>query len=181
MCRVRTRSKREASSQNLTRKTSHMLNISYNFLNGFELISKMTCGTSQSAEIRRSAEKSHVCWLVVDWSLPWWWTDHYWLMVNWSLLWWWTDHHWLMVDWSLLTDGGLINSVMVDWSLLTDGELIITDWWWTDHYWLMVDWFITVPKMLQSLTENRPNFLFSPRDFIVHSPPPPPPTLPLME
>ena len=60
MCRVRTRSKREASSQNLTRKTSHMLNIPYNFLNGFELISKMTCGTSQSAEIRRSAEKSHV-------------------------------------------------------------------------------------------------------------------------
>ena len=61
MCRVRTRSKREASSQNLTRKTSHMLNILYNFLNGFELISKMTRGTSQSAEIRRSAEKSHVC------------------------------------------------------------------------------------------------------------------------
>ena len=60
MCRVRTRSKREASSQNLTRKTSHMLKIPYNFLNGFELISKMTCGTSQSAEIRRSAEKSHV-------------------------------------------------------------------------------------------------------------------------
>ena len=61
MCRVRTRSKHEASSQNLTRKTSHMLNIPYNFLNGFELISKMTRGTSQSAEIRRSAEKSHVC------------------------------------------------------------------------------------------------------------------------
>ena len=60
MCRVRTRSKREASSQNLTRKTSHMLNIPYNFLNGFELISKMTRGTFQSAEIRRSAEKSHV-------------------------------------------------------------------------------------------------------------------------
>ena len=60
MCRVRTRSKREASSQNMTRKTSHMLNIPYNFLNGFELISKLTCGTSQSAEIRRSAEKSHV-------------------------------------------------------------------------------------------------------------------------
>ena len=60
MCRVRTRSKREASSQNLTWKTSHMLNIPYNFLNGFELISKMTRGTSQSAEIRRLAEKSHV-------------------------------------------------------------------------------------------------------------------------
>ena len=55
-----TRSKREASSQNLTRKTFPMLNIPYNFLNGFELISKMTCGISQSAEIRRSAEKSHV-------------------------------------------------------------------------------------------------------------------------
>ena len=64
MCPVRTRSKREASSQNLTRKTSHMLNIPYNFLNGFELISKMTNGTSQSAEIRRSAEKSHV------WDIP---------------------------------------------------------------------------------------------------------------
>ena len=63
MCRVRTRtrSKCEASSQNLTRKISHMLNIPYNFLNGFELISKMTCETSQSAEICRSAEKSHVC------------------------------------------------------------------------------------------------------------------------
>ena len=61
MCRVRTRSKREASLQNLTRNTSHMLNIPYNFLNGFELISKMTRGTSQSAEIHRSAEKSHVC------------------------------------------------------------------------------------------------------------------------
>ena len=61
MCHVRTRSKREASSQNLTRKTSHMLNIPYNFLNGFELISKMTRGTSQSAEIRRLAEKSHAC------------------------------------------------------------------------------------------------------------------------
>ena len=60
MCHVRTRSKREASLQNLTRKTSHMLNIPYNFLNGFELISKMTRGTSQSAEIRQSAEKSHV-------------------------------------------------------------------------------------------------------------------------
>ena len=60
MCRVRTRSKREASSQNLTRKTSHMLNIPYNFLNRFELISKMTRGTSQSAEIHRLAEKSHV-------------------------------------------------------------------------------------------------------------------------
>ena len=59
MCRVRTRSKRAASSQNLTRKTSHMLNVPYNFLNGFELISKMTPGTSKSAEIRRSAEKSH--------------------------------------------------------------------------------------------------------------------------
>ena len=43
------------------RKTSHMLNVPYNFLNGFELISKMTRGASQSAEIRRSAEKSHVC------------------------------------------------------------------------------------------------------------------------
>ena len=51
----------EASLQNLTRKTSHMLNIPYNFLNGFELISKMIRGTSQSAEIRQSAEKSHVC------------------------------------------------------------------------------------------------------------------------
>ena len=61
MCRIRTRSKREASSQNLTRKTSHTLNVPYNFLNGFELISKMTRGASQSAEIRRSAEKSHVC------------------------------------------------------------------------------------------------------------------------
>ena len=60
MCCVRTRSKREASSQNLTLKTSHMLNIPYSFLNGFELISKMTCGASQSAEICRSAEKSHV-------------------------------------------------------------------------------------------------------------------------
>ena len=57
MCRVRTRPKREASSQNLTRKTSHMLSIPHNFLNGFELISKITRGTSQSAEIRRSAEK----------------------------------------------------------------------------------------------------------------------------
>ena len=65
MCRVRTRSKREASSQNLTRKTSHMLNIPYNFLNGFELISKVTCGTSQSAEIRRLAEKSHV-WIFTN-------------------------------------------------------------------------------------------------------------------
>ena len=37
-----------------------MLNIPYNFLNGFELISKMTRGASQSAEIRWSAEKSHV-------------------------------------------------------------------------------------------------------------------------
>ena len=37
-----------------------MLNVPYNFLNGFELISKMTRGASQSAEIRRSAEKSHV-------------------------------------------------------------------------------------------------------------------------
>ena len=36
-----------------------MLNVPYNFLNGFELISKMTRGASQSAEIRRSAEKSH--------------------------------------------------------------------------------------------------------------------------
>ena len=63
MCRVRTRSKRKASSQNLTRKTSHMLNIPYNFLNGFELISKMTCGPSKSAEIRRSAEKSHVWYI----------------------------------------------------------------------------------------------------------------------
>ena len=61
MCRVRTKSKREASSQNLTLKTSHMLNISYNFLNGFELISKMTRGPSHSAEIRWSVEKSHVC------------------------------------------------------------------------------------------------------------------------
>ena len=61
MCRVRTRSKREASSQILTRKTSHMLIMPYNFLNGFELISKMTRGTSQSAEIHRSAEKSHAC------------------------------------------------------------------------------------------------------------------------
>ena len=60
MCRVRTRSKREASSQNSTWKISHMLNIPYNFLNGFELISKMTRGTSQSTEIHRSAEKSHV-------------------------------------------------------------------------------------------------------------------------
>ena len=66
MCRVRTRSKCEASSQNLTRKTSHMLNIPYNFLNGFELISKMTPGTSQSAEIRQSAEKSHV-WVFEHW------------------------------------------------------------------------------------------------------------------
>ena len=65
MCRVRTRSKREARSQNLTRKTSHMLNIPYNFLNGFELISKMTRGTSKSAEIRRSAEKSHVCLTII--------------------------------------------------------------------------------------------------------------------
>ena len=63
MCRVRTRSKREASSQTWTRKTSHMLNIPYNFLNGFELISKMTRRTSQSAEIRRSAEKSHVWYI----------------------------------------------------------------------------------------------------------------------
>ena len=63
MCHVRTRSKCEASSQNLTRKTSHMLNIPYNFLNGFELISKMTSGTSQLAEIRRSTEKSHV-WII---------------------------------------------------------------------------------------------------------------------
>ena len=46
MCCVRTRSKHKASSQNSTRKTSHMLNIPYNFLNGFERISKMTCGTS---------------------------------------------------------------------------------------------------------------------------------------
>ena len=38
-----------------------MLNIPYNFLNGFELISKMTRGTFQSPEIRRLAEKSHVC------------------------------------------------------------------------------------------------------------------------
>ena len=60
MCCVRTRSKREASSQNLTQKTSHMLNVPYNFLNGFELISKMIRGTSQLAEICRSAEKSHV-------------------------------------------------------------------------------------------------------------------------
>ena len=51
MCCVRTRSKHEASSQNLTRKTSHLLNIPYNFLNGFDLISKMTRGTSQSVEI----------------------------------------------------------------------------------------------------------------------------------
>ena len=51
MCRVRTRLKREASSQHLTRKTSHMLNIPHNFFNGFELISKMTRATSQSAEI----------------------------------------------------------------------------------------------------------------------------------
>ena len=65
MCRVRTRSKREASSQNLSWKISNMLNIPYNFLNGFELISKMTRGTSQSAEIRRSAEKSHV-WLLFN-------------------------------------------------------------------------------------------------------------------
>ena len=64
MCHVRTRSKREASSQNLTRKTSQMLNIPYNFLNGFEPISKMTRGTSQSAEIRRLAEKSHV-WQII--------------------------------------------------------------------------------------------------------------------
>ena len=69
MCRVRTRSKREASSQNLTRKTSHMLNIPYNFLNGFELISKMTRGTSQSAEIRRLAEKSHVCSICIHRSI----------------------------------------------------------------------------------------------------------------
>ena len=68
MCRVRTRSKRAASSQNLTRKTSHMLNVPYNFLNGFELISKMTPGTSKSAEIRRSAEKSHA-WVVPQWQL----------------------------------------------------------------------------------------------------------------
>ena len=47
-----------ASSQNLSRKISHMLIIPYNFLNGFELISKMTCGTSQSAEIRRLAENA---------------------------------------------------------------------------------------------------------------------------
>ena len=63
MCCVRTRSQREASSQNLTRKTSHMLNIPYTFLNRFELISKMTRGASHSAEIRRSAEKSHV-WII---------------------------------------------------------------------------------------------------------------------
>ena len=65
MCCVRTRSECEASSQNLTRKTSHMLNIPYNFLNRFELISKMTCGASQSAEIRRLVEKSHVCRLEI--------------------------------------------------------------------------------------------------------------------
>ena len=43
-CRVRMRSKRKASLQNLTRKISHMLNIPYNFLNGFELISKRPVG-----------------------------------------------------------------------------------------------------------------------------------------
>ena len=45
---------------NLSWKTSHMLNIPYNFLNRFELISKMTRETSQSTEIRRLAQKSHV-------------------------------------------------------------------------------------------------------------------------
>ena len=66
MCCVRTRSKREASSQNLTRKTSHILNIHCNFLNGFELISKMTRGTSESAEIPclcwAGIAQSTVCW-----------------------------------------------------------------------------------------------------------------------
>ena len=57
MCHVRTRLKCEASLQNWTQKTSHMFNIPYNFLNGFELISKMTRGSSQLAEIRRSAWK----------------------------------------------------------------------------------------------------------------------------
>ena len=66
MCRIRTRSKREASSQNLTRKTSHMLNIPYHFLNGFELISKMTRGSSQSEEICQSTEKSHVWYWQLD-------------------------------------------------------------------------------------------------------------------
>ena len=49
---VRTILQHEASSQNLTQKTSHMLNIPYTFLNGSELISKMTCGAPQLAEIR---------------------------------------------------------------------------------------------------------------------------------
>ena len=62
---VRMRLKLETSSGNLTQKTSHMSNIPYHFLNGFELISKMTSGDSQLVEICRSTEKSHVCNLYI--------------------------------------------------------------------------------------------------------------------